>query len=260
MTVMNRMMLGSFAVAAFWFPAILYAVDAPITVEVGDNSACTRTSTAPHTSVDITMTCGNIKIEANVVANGIPQVSLPAADSVDDKLEMKNVKITAVGGPVTDFHIKFYRDFQTPPTTSPDVWYKITATGSLKRGLLAATNDSIKLRSYVKDPSTTGIDVGLGNPYPTGSEIGHTVTCAPAACGNFSPLGTGETATSGFQYLCSQTNSLCLRTLKVDMWFTLTNTGDVLRLDPVNVQKSPPPGGPPEEDAHPLSPQTPPAP
>lgn len=247
MTMLLRLSLGTFVVASLWCATSLYA-DAQITVEVGDNVACKRTSSTPHTSVDITMTCGNIKIEKNVSANGVPRVHLPAADNVDDNLEMKNVKITAVGGPVTDFHIKFYRDFQTPPTTPPDVWYKITATGSLRRGLLAAMGDSIRLRGYVKDPSTTGLDVGLGNPYPTGSEIGHTVTCAPQACGNFSPSGTGETATSGFQYLCSQTNSTCYRKLTADMFFTLTNTGDILRLDPVNVQKTPPPGGPADED------------
>ncbi len=213
-----------------------------ITVEIGDNPACTKTSTSPHTTVDISGTCGNITISANVGTQGAARVD--ATEGLTDELSLKNAKIVASGGPVTNFHIKFSRDFASPPTTPPDVWYQITATGSIKRGALPALNDSIRLRGYMKDPPTTGSWVGIGPPYPDGTELSKTVTCANPGCENFSNLHTE----SPWSYLSSQDNPASLRALKGEFWFTLTTTGDTLRLNPVTVKKTDPPGGPPERE------------
>lgn len=205
-----------------------------ITVLIGDGAnACTKTSIAPHTTVNIAGACGSIEI---FDLSSASKARVDASDSTTDSLILKSAKIKSIsGGPVTNFHITFSRNHVAPPTTSPTtpVWYQIAMTGYI---LPHADGDSVKQKGWIQD-DPSGTPPGSWNPIgPVPYEIAFSPApgCRNTTCGAFTNLHIE----SSWNFLCSQNNQICPRVLKGELWFTLNDSTDELVLTNVAVRKT----------------------
>jgi hypothetical protein len=125
-----------------------------ITVTIGDT---TITSSSPHTSVNIPLqsyTYGGQSITISNSATNSParvQVSSDFNDPNNDTFQLLGVRITATGT-VTNFPIKFQRQFAQGPNTPPDKYYKTNANGTFQQ----ASGNSILFGEYAKNPLAAG--------------------------------------------------------------------------------------------------------
>ena len=192
---------GSWTAILAFVPLVTLAQT--ITVQVGTCAPMTGNG-----SVNIATTCGTVTI-SNVP--GTTAKVRAITDGTTDRLVLENALLTTSAA-ITNFPITFSAPLLSLPATPPSKWYYAEGTGLFSGSGGAPVGDSITFKGWVS-PTGTFDQVGSNDFFQ--------VPCG--TCGSFSP-GTGFKTYDSYGTLNSPRN------IKGEVFFTLNNTSDQLKL------------------------------
>ena len=183
-------------IPAFWPDGVTQA--ATITVEVGGDATCTKTSLGTDTWVDIAMSCPTTNPKVTIAPKSttgltpanLARVEVLGTDTSTDVLRLTNAKITAIQA-LNNFHITFHRnDPRLPDTAVARVYYKVWLNGTIP----------------------------AGNSLTASATVEHPVGSTPVLVGTKTVTGAFNTSANAVQWTQALNNT---RILKVDLVITL---------------------------------------
>ncbi len=211
MQARNRVFVGCCTMAIVLTPLITFAQT--ITVQVGTCAPMTGNG-----SVNIATTCGNVTISN---APGTTARVRAVTDLTTDRLVLENAVFTTTAV-VTNFPITFSAPLAAPPAAPSNKWYYADGTGSFVRpGGTPQVGDSITFKGWVK-PTVNWDQVGVNDFFQV------------SGVSSFSPA-TGFTTYNMYSTLNNP------RDVRGDIFFTLNNTNDQLKVTSLLVRNGPQP-------------------